>query len=300
MSSPAAPIALVIHGHFYQPPRENPWTDQIPREPSAAPYHDWNERIHAESYRANAFARIHAADGRIESIVDNYERLSFNVGPTLARWIGRKDPAVMARLRAADEEQRRRLGAGGAIAQAYAHPIVPLCDPADRRTQLLWGLADFERRFGRPADGLWLPETAVSPATLATLIDLGVRYTILAPEQIDAVRASPDDDWDEVDRDSLDTGRVLPLAAPGRLGPVDRPLRVRRPDVAGDRLRRGCHPRREPARRRPRRGRAVEGRRAAPGAVRLRRRAVGAPQEVLRPDARLRDARRGPAARAWR
>lgn len=202
----SSPIALVIHGHFYQPPRENPWTDQIPREPSAAPQRDWNERIHAEAYRANAFARIHDGDGRIESIVNNYERLSFNVGPTLARWIGRRDPAVMERLRAADQEQRHRLGAGGAMAQAYAHPIVPLCDPADRRTQLLWGLADFERRFGRPADGLWLPETAVSPATLAALIDLGVRYTILAPEQIDAVRVSAEHDWKEVDRDTLDTG----------------------------------------------------------------------------------------------
>ena len=204
-ASPHSPIALVVHGHFYQPPRENPWTDRIPREPSAAPYHDWNERIHAESYRANAFARIHAGDGRIESIVNNYERLSFNVGPTLARWIARQDPAVAARLRAADGEQRQRLGAGGAIAQAYAHPIIPLCDPADRRTQLLWGLQDFERRFGRPADGLWLPETGVSPATLTTLIDLGVSYTILAPEQIDGVRASADDEWTEVDRDSLDT-----------------------------------------------------------------------------------------------
>jgi hypothetical protein len=207
-SSLHSPIALVVHGHFYQPPRENPWTDQIPREPSAAPFHDWNERIHAESYRANAFARIHAADGKIESIVNNYERLSFNVGPTLARWIGRQDPAVAARLRAADDEQRQRLGAGGAIAQAYAHPIIPLCDPADRRTQLLWGLQDFERRFGRPADGLWLPETGVSPATLTTLIDLGVSYTILAPEQIDGVRAGAGDEWEDVDRDSLDTGRA--------------------------------------------------------------------------------------------
>jgi Domain of unknown function (DUF3536)/Glycosyl hydrolase family 57 len=208
VQTPAPPIALVIHGHFYQPPRENPWTDRIPREPSAAPHHDWNERINAESYRANAFARIHGGDGRIESIVNNYERLSFNVGPTLARWIGRHDPAVQARLLAADAEQRRRLGAGGAIAQAYAHPIVPLCDPADRRTQLLWGLQDFQRRFGRAADGLWLPETAVSPATLMTLIDLGVSYTILAPEQIDGVRASADDEWEDVDRDSLDTGRA--------------------------------------------------------------------------------------------
>jgi hypothetical protein len=214
--SSSLPIALVIHGHFYQPPRENPWTDEVPREPSAAPYHDWNARIHAESYRANAFARIHAGDGRIESIVNGYERLSFNFGPTLARWIGRHDPIAEARLHAADAEQRKRLGAGGAVAQAYAHPIVPLCDPADRRTQLLWGLHDFRRRFGRDADGLWLPETAVSPATLATLIDLGVKFTILGPEQIDGVRAPPDGSrdgstarpWQKVDRDTLDTGRA--------------------------------------------------------------------------------------------
>ena len=218
--SSSLPIALVIHGHFYQPPRENPWTDEVPREPSAAPYHDWNARIHAESYRANAFARIHTGSGRIEAIVNGYERLSFNFGPTLARWLGRHDPAAEARVRAADAEQRNRLGVGGAVAQAYAHPIVPLCDAADRRTQLLWGLYDFQRRFGRPADGLWLPETAVSPATLATLIDLGVKYTILAPEQIDGVRPEPvgkhdgkqagrtTEPWQKVDRDTLDTGRT--------------------------------------------------------------------------------------------
>ncbi len=213
--STSAPIALVFHGHFYQPPRENPWTDRVSREPSAAPHHDWNERIHAESYRANAFARIHAGDGRIQAIVNNYDRLSFNFGPTLARWMGRYDPAVEARLRAADLAQRRRLGAGGALAQAYAHPIVPLCNAADRRTQILWGLQDFERRFGRRADGIWLPETGVSTATLATLIDLGVKFTILGPEQIDAVRPLGDADsaggaeaaWKPVDRDTLDTGR---------------------------------------------------------------------------------------------
>jgi alpha-amylase/alpha-mannosidase (GH57 family) len=224
--SSSLPIALVIHGHFYQPPRENPWTDEVPREPSAAPHHDWNARIHAECYRANAFARIHAGDGRIESIVNGYDRLSFNFGPTLARWVGRHDPAVEARLRAADVAQRKRLGAGGAVAQAYAHPIVPLCDPADRRTQLLWGLHDFRRRFGRPADGLWLPETAVSPATLMTLIDLGVRYTILAPEQIDGVRAARGSDragwedgpWQKVDRDSLDTGRAYTWRHPDGSG----------------------------------------------------------------------------------
>jgi alpha-amylase/alpha-mannosidase (GH57 family) len=202
------PIALVIHGHFYQPPRENPWTDQIPREPSAAPFHDWNQRINAECYRANAFARIHDGGGRIEAIVNNYERLSFNFGPTLMRWLALSDPRAEGRLRAADAAQRRHLGHGGALAQAYAHPIVPLLSPADRRTQLLWGLADFRRRFGRDADGLWLPETAVSEATLETMIDLGVRLTILAPEQIAGVRVSPKDGFEPVDRDTLDTGRL--------------------------------------------------------------------------------------------
>ncbi len=202
------PISLVVHGHFYQPPRENPWTDEMSREPSAAPYHDWNARIHAESYRANAFARIHDGGGHIAAIVNNYARLSFNFGPTLARWVSRADPQVEGRLRAADEEQRRRLGRGGAIAMAYAHPIVPLLSDADRRTQLLWGLADFERRFGRPADGLWLPETGVSPATLEELIELGVKFTILAPEQIAAVREPGETVFELVDRDTVDTGRA--------------------------------------------------------------------------------------------
>ncbi len=201
-------IALCVHGHFYQPPRENPWTDQVPREPSATPFHDWNARIHAECYRANAFARIHDGAGRIASIVNNYDHLSFNFGPTLARWLGRHDPAAWDRLRAGDVVQRRKLGAGGGVAQAYAHPIVPLLNPADRRTQLVWGLADFRRRFGRPAEGLWLPETAVSPETLETLIDLGVGFTILAPEQIAAVRERPAAAWQTVDRDTVDTGRA--------------------------------------------------------------------------------------------
>ncbi|HXU04948.1 MAG TPA: glycoside hydrolase, partial [Polyangia bacterium] len=206
MTSPS-PIALCIHGHFYQPPRENPWTDRVPREPSAAPFHDWNARIHSECYRANAFARINDGAGRIEAIVDNYDRISFNFGPTLARWLGRHDPSAEARLREADVAQRKRLGSGGAIAQAYAHPIVPLSNARDARTQLVWGLHDFNRRFGHGADGLWLPETAVSPETLETLIELGVRYTILAPEQITAVRMRGTEEWTAVDRDTLDTGR---------------------------------------------------------------------------------------------
>jgi uncharacterized protein DUF3536/glycosyl hydrolase family 57 len=214
--SSGTPIALVVHGHFYQPPRENPWTDTLPREPSASPFHDWNARIHAECYRANAFARIHAPDGRIEAIVNNYDRMSFNFGPTLTRWIGRHDPAVLARLRASDAAQARKLGAGGALAQVYAHPILPLCSPVDRRTQVLWGLQDFERRFGRAADGIWLAETAVSPDALGTLIDLGVKFTVVGPEQVDGVRPlvraasneQASEPWQPVDRDTLDTGRA--------------------------------------------------------------------------------------------
>jgi hypothetical protein len=219
----SASMALVVHGHFYQPPRENPWSDELEREPSAAPYHDWNERIHAECYRANAYARIHDRAGRIELVANNYSRLSFNFGPTLARWIERHDPATHRRLAAADADQQARLGAGGAIAQAYAHPILPLASPHDRRTQILWGLADFRRRFGRDSEGFWLPETAASGATLAALIDAGVRYTILAPEQVAAVRApaggaGPREDWTPVDRDTVDTGRAYKWLHPDGSG----------------------------------------------------------------------------------
>jgi alpha-amylase/alpha-mannosidase (GH57 family) len=201
------PIALVIHGHFYQPPRENPWTDEVSREPSALPYHDWNERILSECYRANAFARVYGAGGRLQTLVNNYSHLSFNVGPTLARWIDKVDPTTSQRLRAGDEDQRKALGAGGALAQVWGHPIAPLCSPRDRRTQIRWGLDDFEHRFGRKADGIWLPETAADPATLESLIEAGLSYTILAPEQIGAVRP-PGGAWKTVTRDTVDTGRA--------------------------------------------------------------------------------------------
>jgi alpha-amylase/alpha-mannosidase (GH57 family) len=200
-------VTLVVHGHFYQPPRDNPWTDQVPREPSAAPFHDWNARINAECYRANAYSRVYGKDDRVRAMVNNYARLSFNFGPTLARWIERHDPRTLARVRAGDEEQVRRLGHGGALAQVWGHPIAPLLSRNDLRTQILWGLQDFRRRFGRPAEGMWLPETAVDAATADALIDAGVRFTILAPEQIAAVRA-PGHGWTNVDRETLDTGRA--------------------------------------------------------------------------------------------
>jgi alpha-amylase/alpha-mannosidase (GH57 family) len=177
-----ADVAFVLHGHFYQPPRENPWTEVVPRQPAAAPFHDWNERITAECYRPNGWARIFDDHGRIVAIVDNYEHLSFNVGPTLMSWLDEHAPETYARIVDADRAARR------AIAQAYGHAILPLCNDRDLRTQVRWGLADFRHRFGRPAEGMWLPETAVDDRTLAVLAEEGVRFTILAPGQIAAVR----------------------------------------------------------------------------------------------------------------
>jgi hypothetical protein len=164
----------------------------VPREPSAAPYHDWNERITAECYRPNGWARILDDQGRIVAIVDNYERLSFDVGPTLLSWLEEHAPETYARIAAADRVGRR------AIAQAYGHAIMPLCNDRDLRTQIRWGLADFSHRFGREAAGMWLPETAVDDRVLAALAEEGVRFTILAPEQIAAVRLRRDDVWRDV------------------------------------------------------------------------------------------------------
>jgi alpha-amylase/alpha-mannosidase (GH57 family) len=170
-------VALAVHGHFYQPPRENPWTEEVPVEPSAAPYHDWNSRIEAECYRPNAFARIVDDHGLVVAIVNNYELLSFNIGPTLAAWLERHAPVTYARILQADRERHT------ALAQPYHHTILPLASPRDLRTQIRWGLADFAHRFGRPAEGVWLPEAAVNDDVLAALVEEGVRFTILGPHQ---------------------------------------------------------------------------------------------------------------------
>jgi alpha-amylase/alpha-mannosidase (GH57 family) len=213
-ANPKPTINLVVHGHFYQPPRDNPWTDEVPAEPSAQPFHDWNARIHAECYRANAYARIYGPDNRIHAMVNNYARLSFNFGPTLARWIARHDPPTLQRIVEGDRLQQKRTGHGGGMAQVWGHPIVPLLSPNDRRTQILWGLQDFRRHFGRDSEGIWLPETAADGPSLEALIDAGVRFTILAPEQIGAVKAPGKSVWTEVNRDSVDTGRLYKWVAP--------------------------------------------------------------------------------------
>ncbi len=179
---------FVLHAHFYQPERTNPWTDILDPEPSAAPYRDWNARIHAESYRPNAAARIFDDQRRVERIVNNYERLSFNFGPTLLRWMERRQPETYGRILDGDWRSVARTGHGNALAQAYNHVILPLANERDRATQVRWGLADFRHRFRREAEGMWLPETAANQASLDLLIDEGVRFTVLAPHQAHRVR----------------------------------------------------------------------------------------------------------------
>jgi alpha-amylase/alpha-mannosidase (GH57 family) len=200
---------VCVHGHFYQPPRENPWLEAVERQPTAAPFHDWNERVTAECYGPNATARLLDDQGRIRSISNNYSRMSFNVGPTLMAWLEGSAPGVYEAILRADEASRRRFsGHGSALAQAYNHMIMPMAAARDRRTQVRWGIRDFERRFGRSPEGMWLPETAVDLDSLEALAAEGIRFTILAPHQARRVRPLAGGEWRSVDERSLDTGRA--------------------------------------------------------------------------------------------
>ena len=201
--------SLVIHGHFYQPPRENPWTGSVDREPSASPDHDWNERVLRECYRPNAFARIVDGYGRVTRIVNNYAFISFNFGPTLLSWIEEHHRDTYARILEADRESADRNGGhGNAIAQSYNHTILPLMNDQDRRTQIRWGLADFRHRFRRAAEALWLPETACNDATLGALIDEGLRFVILSPYQAERIRGFGAHDWHSVADGSIDPSQA--------------------------------------------------------------------------------------------
>ncbi len=197
---------LCIHGHFYQPPRENAWLEDIEIQDSAYPYHDWNERITAECYSPNSAARILSGDNRIIDIVNNYSRISFNFGPTLLSWMEKKAPDVYAAILEADKlSQQQFSGHGAALAQVYNHMIMPLANERDKRSQVYWGIEDFRSRFGREPEGLWLPETAVDLETLEVLADFGIRFTILSPyqaariRQIDSGEDPPDDRADAKD-----------------------------------------------------------------------------------------------------
>ena len=180
---------LCLHGHFYQPPRENPWIEAIEVQDSAEPFHDWNERVAAECYGPNGAARFKNGADRIVDIVNNYSHLSFNVGPTLLAWLERARPETYTRVVEADQRSAEARGHGNALAQGYAHTILPLSNARDLRTQIRWGMADFRRRFRREPEGFWLPETAADTRTLAALSAEGIRYTVLSPYQ--AVRVRP-------------------------------------------------------------------------------------------------------------
>ncbi len=189
---------LCIHGHFYQPPRENPWVDLIECQSSAAPYHDWNERITRECYGPNTCARINDENGKILKFINNYEYLSFNFGPTLLSWLERYNLPVYNKILAADLASRKRYqGHGNALSQVYNHMIMPLASRRDKLTQIRWGLADFKYRFNRPAEGMWLAETAVDLRTLDLMAREGVKFTILSPTQAKAVRPLKEGNQDQ-------------------------------------------------------------------------------------------------------
>lgn len=200
---------ICVHGHFYQPPRENPWFEEIERQESAHPYHDWNARVSAECYGPNTASRIVDARGHILSIVNNYERISFNFGPTLLSWMQRHDRETYQGILAADRESARRFGGhGSAMAQCFNHIIMPLATRRDKETQVRWGIRDFESRFRRAPEGMWLPETAVDIESLEVLAAAGIRFTVLAPRQAGRIRGVSGGDWVDVTGEKVDPTRA--------------------------------------------------------------------------------------------
>lgn len=195
---------ICIHGHFYQPPRENPWLEAIEQQDSAYPYHDWNERITAECYEQNAASRILDSQNQIVRIVNNYSRISFNFGPTLLTWLAEHAPEVYQAILTADRESQHYFGAGSAMAQCYNHIIMPLASRRDKVTQVVWGIQDFKYRFGRYPEGMWLPETAVDLETLDIMAAHGIRFTILAPTQASHVRKIGEMIWHDVSGGRID------------------------------------------------------------------------------------------------
>jgi alpha-amylase/alpha-mannosidase (GH57 family) len=206
---------ICIHGHFYQPPRENPWLESIELQHSAYPYHDWNERVTAECYAPNATSRILNGEKRITEIVNNYKKISFNFAPTLLAWMEANAPEVFMAILIADQESQKSFsGHGSALAQAYNHMIMPLANRRDKYTQVLWGIRDFEHRFKRQPEGMWLPETAADLETLDVMAELGLKFTILAPHQAKRVRQLGTENWDNVSSGSIDPTRAYEVHLP--------------------------------------------------------------------------------------
>jgi alpha-amylase/alpha-mannosidase (GH57 family) len=206
---PASKRYVCIHGHFYQPPRENAWLEVIELQDSAHPYHDWNERITAECYEPNASSRILDEGNIIKNIINNYAYISFNFGPTLLSWMELNAPETYEAILKADMESKLHFGGhGSAMAQVYNHMIMPLANRRDKETQILWGIRDFERRFKREPEGMWLAETAVDMETLELLAEHNIRFTVLAPRQAKAVRKSGEEEWIPVDEHSINTRKA--------------------------------------------------------------------------------------------
>jgi alpha-amylase/alpha-mannosidase (GH57 family) len=223
---------IAIHGHFYQPPRENPWLEAVEIQDSAAPYHDWNERVTGECYAPNTAARRLGQDNRILDIVNNFQNISFNVGPTLLSWLERSAPSTYQSILEADRQSAKAHGGhGNAIAQAYSHMILPLALRRDKITQVRWGRQDFHERFGRDPEGMWLPETAVDNESLEILAEAGIKFTILAPHQAWRIRKIGTEGWEEVNH-CIDPSRAYLWRGPsGRTltlffydGPISRAI----------------------------------------------------------------------------
>jgi alpha-amylase/alpha-mannosidase (GH57 family) len=206
---------VCIHGHFYQPPRESPWLEAIEIQDSAFPYHDWNERIAAECYAANAVSRIWDSQGRIARLVNNYAGISFDFGPTVLLWMQKfATEAYEAILQADRQSVEKFSGHGNALAQAYNHMILPLANSRDKNTQIIWGIKDFEYRFGRKPEGLWLPETAVDLETLDIMAQHGIEFAILSPRQASRVRPINGNEWQEVSGGKIDPGMAYRVSLP--------------------------------------------------------------------------------------
>ncbi len=206
---------ICVHGHFYQPPRENPFTGEVPDQPSAAPFPNWNVRITEECYSANAHARILDERGRPLHELNNYEWISFDFGPTLLSWLEVNAHSTYEAIRSADRQSVGRFGGhGSAMAHSYNHTILPLSSSRDKRTQIRWGIADFVHRFGRRPEGMWLPETAVDTESLQMLADEGISFTVLSPYQAASVRGS-DGSWLDVSDGQVDPRRPYTVELPG-------------------------------------------------------------------------------------
>ena len=211
---------LTIHGHFYQPPRENPWLESIEMQDSALPCHDWNERVNDECYNPNSVSKIVDNRNRILDVVNNYEKMSFNFGPTLLSWMQEYSPLAYDRVIKADiKSVQEHNGHGNAIAQVYNHMIMPLANEHDKQTQVKWGIKDFVYRFGRQPEGMWLAETAVDDDTLRVLVENGIKFTILSPYQAQRVKRIPESNWQDVSWGNIDPARSYRYyikSAPGK------------------------------------------------------------------------------------